>query len=74
MRLDQDRDADEAHDDTRRATEEWSRRLAGAFDAFNAKSDPDPYAAMFARDVVVSSSSGPSTPVVGGGPVTTGLS
>ena len=44
--------------DAGRATEQWSRRMAGAYDAFTRRGDPDPYAQVFTRDVLVTSSAG----------------
>src|SRR6516162_1385533 len=44
--------------DAGRATEQWSRRMAGAYEAFTVRGDPDPYAQVFARDVLVTSSAG----------------
>jgi RNA polymerase sigma-70 factor (ECF subfamily) len=47
-----------AHPDVGWATEQWSQRMAGAFEAFTARSDPDLYAHMFTPDVLVTSSAG----------------
>jgi RNA polymerase sigma-70 factor (ECF subfamily) len=50
--------AGEAHPDVGRATQEWSRRMTGAYEAFTVRQDPDPYAKIFTPDVLVTSSSG----------------
>src|SRR5262249_44848235 len=47
-----------AHPDVGRATEQWSGRLASAFEAFTRRGDPNPYAQIFTPDVVVTSSAG----------------
>jgi RNA polymerase sigma-70 factor (ECF subfamily) len=47
-----------SHPDIGRATERWSRRMAGAFQAFTRRSDPDPYAQLFTPDVLLTSSAG----------------
>ena len=41
--------------DAGRATEQWSRRMASAYEAFTVRGDPDPYAQIFTRDVLVTS-------------------
>jgi RNA polymerase sigma-70 factor (ECF subfamily) len=46
------------HPDIGRSTEQWSRRLAGAFEAFTRHGDPDPYAQIFTPNVLVTSSAG----------------
>jgi len=50
--------AGEAHPDVGRATKEWSQRMAGAFEAFTVRRNPDPYTQIFAPDVLVTSSFG----------------
>jgi RNA polymerase sigma-70 factor (ECF subfamily) len=47
-----------AHPDAGRATEEWARRMAGAFAAFTGHGDPEPYAQLFTPDVLATSSGG----------------
>src|SRR5215467_4955124 len=47
--------ADGVQPDAGRATEKWTLRMSGAFEAFTARSDPDPYAQIFTRDVLVTS-------------------
>jgi RNA polymerase sigma-70 factor (ECF subfamily) len=47
-----------AHPDVGRTTEQWSGRLASAFEAFTRGGDPNPYSQMFTADVVVTSSAG----------------
>ena len=56
--------ADGVQPDAGRATEQWSRRMAGAFGAFTARGDPEPYAQIFTRDVLVTSSAGAVTQVL----------
>jgi RNA polymerase sigma-70 factor (ECF subfamily) len=48
------------HPDAGRATEVWSRRMAGAFEAFTGHGDPELYAQIFTPDVLVTSSAGAS--------------
>ena len=50
--------AGQVQPDAGRATEQWSRRMAGALEAFTVRGDPDPYAQIFTRDVLVTSSAG----------------
>jgi RNA polymerase sigma factor (sigma-70 family) len=50
--------ADGVQPDAGRATQKWSLRMAGAYEAFTVREDPDPYAQIFARDVLVTSSGG----------------
>jgi SAM-dependent methyltransferase len=50
--------ADGVQPDAGRATEQWSRRMAGAFEAFTVRGDPEPYAQIFTRDVLMTSSAG----------------
>jgi RNA polymerase sigma-70 factor (ECF subfamily) len=44
--------------DAGRATHEWSRRMAGAFEAFTGRGDPEPYTQIFSPNVLVTSSAG----------------
>jgi RNA polymerase sigma-70 factor (ECF subfamily) len=50
--------ASSAHPDAGRATEQWSWRMASAFEGFTGRGDPNPYAQIFTPDVVVTSSTG----------------
>jgi RNA polymerase sigma-70 factor (ECF subfamily) len=50
--------AGDAHPDVGRASREWSRRMAAAFEAFTVRRNPDPYVQIFTPDALVTSSSG----------------
>ncbi len=50
--------ADGVQPDAGRATEKWTLRMSGAYEAFTVREDPGPYAQIFTRDVLVTSSGG----------------